>query len=64
MINVTKTRMQSLLFTSNLTFLFSSNWVNLYKGERVLKDAKSYSSVSVGVAVVGSEGPIVTMTLP
>ena len=35
------TRMQSPLFSSNLTFLLSSNRITWYEGGKVLKDAKS-----------------------
>ena len=36
-------RTWSPLFSSNLTSLLSSDWVTWYKGEKVLKDAKSIS---------------------
>ena len=35
------TRTRSPLFSSKLTSLLSSNWVTLYKGKKVSKDAKS-----------------------
>ena len=36
-----RTQKRFPLFSSNLTFLLSSNWVASYKGEKVSRDAKS-----------------------